>query len=108
MFQPPPALPKPPVSLPPPPQPAPVQKDYEQSDDGFTRKSYVPAAPTKEEREEIQGSVKDIAKNIQIPIMGTQSRTQMLLEKKKREEEERARRAQQEQEEYEQKQAEAK
>jgi hypothetical protein len=40
----------------------------------------------------VSGSVKDIAKNIAIPIMGTQSRTQMLIEKKKREEEERIRR----------------
>jgi hypothetical protein len=48
-----------------------VSRDYEQSDDGFTRKSYVPSAPTKEEREEVSGSVKDIAKNIVIPIMGT-------------------------------------
>ena len=79
-------MPSPPVMQPQ------VSRDYEQSDDGFTRKSYVPIAPTKEEREEVSGSVKDIAKNIVIPIMGTQSRTQMLLEKKKREEEERIRR----------------
>lgn len=107
----PPSLPKPPVSLPP-PQPvitAPIiAKDYEQTDDGFTRKSYVPVAPTKEEREEVSGSVKDIAKNINIPIMGTMSRTQMLIEKKKKEEEERVRRVQQEQDEYDQRLLEAK
>ena len=40
------------------------------------------------------GSVKDMAKNMNIPIMGAMSRTQMLLEKKKREDEERMRRAQ--------------
>lgn len=68
----------------------------------------MPNAPSKEEREEVSGSVKDIANKINIPIMGTQSRTQMLLEKKKREEEERIRRVQQEQDEYDQRQLEAK
>jgi hypothetical protein len=71
----------------------------------------IPKPPSQEERQEISGSVKDIAKNINIPIMpmmGMQSRTQMLLDKKKIEEEERARRQEQELEEYEQRKAEAK
>jgi len=99
-------------------QQPPQSREYEQTEDGFTRKSYVPSNPSQQQQQQdgnqeretsvATGSVKDMAKNMNIPMMGGMSRTQMLLEKKKREDEERIRRAQQEEEEYEQRQQEAK
>ena len=86
--------------------PAPVsratEKSFIEDEDGFVKPVHKepPRASTVEQLGP-GASVKDIAKNIQLPIMGMGNRNQMLLEKKKKEEEERRRRAQEEEEEYE-------
>lgn len=53
-------------------------------------------------------SVKDMAQNMKIPIMGGMNYNQLKAEKKRKEDEERARRAQEELEEYERKEEERK
>ena len=93
----------PPAPLPPPPA-KPADKSFIEDEDGFVKP--VHKEPPRASQVEVPqlgpgASVKDIAKNIQLPIMGMGNRNQMLLEKKKKEEEERRRRAQEEEEEYE-------
>ena len=94
--------------LPPPPQPpAPaksMEKSFIEDEDGFVKPANKEPSRASQADQPSLGpgaSVKDIAKNIQLPIMGMGNRNQMLLEKKKKEEEERRRRAQEEEEEYE-------
>lgn len=91
--------------MPPAPIAKPAEKVFEEDEDGFVRASHVaaPVRPSQVEQPQLGpgASVKDIAKNIQLPIMGMGNRNQMLLEKKKKEEEDRRRRAQEEEEEYE-------
>ncbi len=83
-----------------------MDKSFIEDEDGFVKpvNKEAPPRPSQVEQPQIGpgASVKDIAKNIQLPIMGMGNRNQMLIEKKKKEEEERRRRAQEEEEEYEQ------
>lgn len=79
---------------------------YDEDDDGFVKPAHRVDASLRASQLEppVAGaSVKDIAKNMQLPIMGMGNRNMMLLEKKRKEEEERRRRAQEEEEEYERK-----
>jgi len=81
-----------------------MDKSFIEDEDGFVKPANKEPSRASQVDQPSLGpgaSVKDIAKNIQLPIMGMGNRNQMLLEKKKKEEEERRRRAQEEEEEYE-------
>ena len=64
-----------------------------EDEDGFVKpvRKEMPRASQVVEQLGPGASVKDIAKNLAMPIMGMGNRNQMLLEKKKKEEEDRRR-----------------